>query len=286
MDYDFYKSAVVDDESKSAMIEMLADNIVLQKIVDFYELEIKKYRNNLKEKELANKRKLEFICHLSHDFKTPLNAIKGFIYLIIESCNSEKKILSYCENILKASDHLYELLESSLKMASVETDNIELEYSCFSANKIIAEILCVLDSKIKEKKLVVKNDLMEISICADKRRFRQILYNMIGNSIKFNKHGGSISIYTCLKNNMFYFEIKDTGCGIKNKDKSKIFEFFSCSPCVRLDVVESTGIGLSLCKKIITLHGGQIDFVSEPNIGSTFWFYLPITPIESQIFKQ
>ena len=254
-----------------------SENSKLLELIEFYKKELKEKNDQLLELEIANKRKLEFITHLSHDFKTPLNAINGFAHLMLEDDLDKKTRLEFCENILKASGHLFQLLNYSLKIAKNVTDSLSLTYQKFNPNEIILEVLCVLNEKLKEKEILVKTDMFDFTIEADKRRFKQLIYNLVGNAHKFNKNKGTIRIKTNLVKNSFYFEIEDTGCGISVENESKVFEPFAYFNPNKFNNIEQTGIGLSLCKKIINMHGGEISFKSKVNEGTIFWFYIPIS---------
>ncbi len=228
----------------------------------------------LQESEISNKRKLEFICYLSHEFKTPLNAISGFSTLLRENGLSEETRLRYCENIQKASEHLYQILEYAIDMSGAEIGNIKIYPEEFNTADVINEVLCVMEEKLEQKKIKLKCDLPYIKIRADKRRFRQIIYNLVGNAYKFNPKYGKIAIKTRCEKDNFFFEIKDSGCGIDPRNRSEVFNFFS-------DIKnnydrQGSGIGLSFCKKIINLHGGDIDFDSIPEKSTVFRFFLPI----------
>jgi len=245
-------------------------------LIEFYQKELKIKNDKLIELEIANKRKSEFICHLTHDFKTPLNAINGFATLLLEKNANLHPNNEYCQNILKATEHLFQLLNYTLETASTETKNVTLNYQTFNPSDVITEVLCVLNGKLKEKNINLDVQLTNFVIQADKRRFKQLIYNLVGNAYKFNKFEGKINIKTSLVKNSFYFEITDTGCGISAENESKVFEPFSYFNSEKFQNIEQTGIGLSLCKKIINMHGGEINFKSQINKGTTFWFYIPI----------
>jgi len=259
------------------IIQSLSDeNIRLVKLIEFYKNELKNRNSTLLQLELSNKRKLEFICHLAHDFKTPLSAISGFATLMLDKDLDIETRLEFSQNIIKATEHLFQLLNYSLENARAENDNLPLNLQYFNPSEVIAEVLCVLNEKLKEKKLEIEINLCDFSIKADKRQFKQLIYNLVGNAYKYNKFGGYIKITTKLVDDSFYFEIEDTGCGISFENRDKIFELFYCYKNQELEDSEQTGIGLALCKKIIDLHGGKMDFDSIPNVGSVFWFYLPL----------
>ncbi len=260
---------------KKSLKQLKLTNLKLKKQIEACEKELQNVNFKLLEMEIANKRKLEFISYLSHEFKTPLNAINGFTSLIMESELTEEKRIRFCGNILKASEHLYQVLENTIETARAEADKITLHFEEFNTNDVIQEVLAVLEEKIKEKNITLSKKLTDTKIYADKRRFRQLVYNLVGNACKFNYYGGKISVKTACEGRKFFFEIKDTGCGIDLKKQNEIFKFFSRIENENINDEDSSGIGLSLCKKIINLHGGEIDFESYPKKGSVFWFFLP-----------
>lgn len=256
--------------------KLKAENLELKNSIKSKENELTQNKREIVRLQAQNKRKLEYISQFSHEFKTPLNAIKGFTTLLLETDLLKEKQISYYQNILKASDHLFQIVNYNIDAARAETNKINLIYEEFCPSDIIREVICVLAEKIKEKNIKLDLNMQKALLNADKRRFRQLIYNLIGNAYKYNNFNGTISINTSCKDNNFYFEIKDTGCGIDISKQKEVFEFFSNINTYIYDSSESSGIGLSLCKKIIKLHGGEIDFTSKNNEGSVFWFYLPL----------
>lgn len=241
--------------------------------------EIKRKKREIFQLQTKNKRKAECISHFSHEFKVPLCAIKGFASLLLEDELSKEKQVSFCKNILKATEHLFQIINYNIDIVRAETNKINLIYEEFSPSDVINEVVSVLEEKIKEKNIKLYLNMQKTLLIADKRLFRQLIYNLVGNAYKYNKINGKIVINTFCKDGNFYFKIKDTGCGIDIEKQKKVFEFFSNINTYVYDCSESSGIGLSLCKKIINLHGGKIDFVSKNNKGCLFWFYLPLKKI-------
>lgn len=253
-------------------------NGILKKTLRKKENEIKSLLKDLNAAQESSMRKLEFITHLSHEFKTPLNAIIGFTSLMEEKELSREKQVKFCRNILSASNHLLHMTEYTIDMARAETDKIMLNFSEFVPLDVIKEVLAILEEQVAKKHVNVITYFDSVPIIADKRRFKQLIFNLVGNAIKFNKQGGTIKISTFVQENSFKFEISDTGKGIAPDEQDKIFEFFSNLHTHRLDN-DCTGVGLSLCKKIVKLHKGEINFSSEPDKGSRFWFSIPVAPV-------
>lgn len=260
---------------EKALKHFKSENHELKKQLLNTEKELQKLNLKLLEAEISNKRKLEFIGYLSHEFKTPLNAINGFTSLMLETELPRETRVRFCKNIIKAFKHLYQILESTIETARAESDKIILSFEEFDTSEVINEVLSVLEEKIKIKNIHITHNLTKTIICADKRRFRQLVYNLVGNACKFNRYNGNIEIKTSCEGKKFYFEIQDTGYGIEPEKQAEIFEFFSHIENKNTDNKEGSGIGLSLCKKIINLHGGEIDFESYPQKGTKFWFFIP-----------
>lgn len=228
------------------------------------------------ESEKQNKRKIEFLAGISHEFKTPLNSIIGFSE-ILNSKNSGRESLKYVNNISKSAKHLLTLIDDILDVSKSQYKVLELNYSYFKPKDEIEQILNTFEEMIKEKNLVVNYTFTDIKISADAKRFRQLIYNLISNAVKFNKQNGKINILTYLRDNKFCFEIMDTGDGISKRNYDKIFDFFSQVNRSQLKRQLGSGVGLALCKMITDAHKGGIGFKSKIKIGSSFWFSLPIS---------
>lgn len=228
------------------------------------------------ESEKQNKRKIEFLAGISHEFKTPLNSIIGFAE-IIKSKNNDKENFKHIDNILQSSKHLLTLIEDILAVSKSQYKTLELNYSIFSPKDEITQIILTLEEMIKGKNIKLNYTLTDIKISADLKRFRQLIYNLVSNAIKFNKQNGKINIFTYIKDNKFFFEITDTGDGISKRNYDKIFDFFSQVNRSQLKRQLGSGVGLAICKMITDAHKGEINFKSQIKKGSSFWFSLPIS---------
>jgi len=227
------------------------------------------------ESEKRNKRKLEFLAGISHEFKTPLNAIIGFSELLkLKSKDIDE--FNYVENISRSSKHLHSLIEDILDVSKYEANMLELNYTMFKTKDVIIQTVLTLEQMYKEKNIELSYTLIDVNLTADVKRFRQLIYNLVTNAIKFNKISGKINILTYVDGQDFFFEITDTGDGINKKNYDKIFGFFSQVNRSQLKRQLGSGIGLALCKIISEAHGGKINFRSEINKGCCFWFNLPL----------
>ncbi|MDD3149301.1 MAG: ATP-binding protein [Candidatus Gastranaerophilales bacterium] len=226
----------------------------------------------------ANRLKTEFLASMSHELRTPLNAIIGFSEMLLSGAygNISGKFGEYLNNILISGKHLLRLVNDVLDLSKIESGNMNLNMELFNAREIMLEIILILESIAKEKTIQIKTDkIQNILIKADAKQFRQILYNLINNAIKFTEKNGEINVRTTLIENRLKIEVEDNGIGIANKDKSKIFCQFAQLDSSYARKQGGAGLGLALSKKLVELHGGTIGFESQKDKGSNFWFILP-----------
>lgn len=258
------------------ILQIIAENIIMAlKNSELYE----------KVKQ-SNKNKLEFIASLSHEFKTPLNTIIGFSEILRTEDNlTKKQINKYSENILNCSSHLLKLIEDIQDASIAESGKITLYPEKFNPKTLTIDCISQMENGIKKKKIALSTNLVDTTINADIKRFRQVIYNLLSNAIKFSNTNGKIKMISYLEDNNFYFEITNTGRLIDPSEKDKMFKLFYQHQPSTKNSYEGAGIGLSLCKKIITLHQGNIDYKSSPKDGTTFWFSIPIK-IKKPDFKK
>lgn len=227
----------------------------------------------------ALKIKSEFIANMSHEFRTPLNAIIGFTDMIKKGKEWQlpTKVSQYLTNVSKSSRHLLNLINDLLDIAKVEADKIELFYENIDSRLLICDIVTRMQPLITVKDIEIDLKLKDICVEADSKRLIQIIVNLLSNAIKFTDCGGKIKITTKKKKDKFIFEIKDNGIGIAKEDYGKVFKHFSqiCSSTERKH--EGTGLGLVLTKKFIEMHNGSINFESKIGKGTKFIFELPMT---------
>ena len=208
------------------------------------------------------------IAKISHEFKTPLNSIIGFSELI-KYKTDDIKVLNYSKNILKSSEHMLSLVQDIIDISNTQNKPLELDYSIFSAKKAIEEVIKSFNIKN------INSLLIDITICADYTRFKQLIYNLLSNAVKFS-NSTKIDIITYTEENKFCFEITDYGELIKKEDYKKIFDLFVQVSENYRNKKKGSGIGLSLCKTIAESHGGTITVKSGIKTGTTFIFKLPI----------
>lgn len=228
------------------------------------------------EKKRNARERTEFLASVSHEFKTPLNAIIGFCDLLSENIENEEN-LKYLHNISNNSVYLMSLIKNILEYARSDSQPLTIKKERIRTKQLINEILQNFDEIRKEKNITFNYTLSDIIVNADLIRFKQLIYNLISNAIKFSKENSSVSIVTYVnRKKEFVFEIRDKGDGISKKDITKIFNFFTQVNRSELKRQQGSGVGLALCRKILQAHGGEIYVKSKLHQGSTFWFTLPL----------
>ena len=231
--------------------------------------------------EVANRTKSEFLANMSHELRTPLNSIIGFSDLLYEQAYGElnEKQLRSVGNVSKSGKHLLNLINDILDISKVEAGKLELDYKDFElASKLnmIRNLLSPIADR-KNIKIEIDMDNKLRSIRADEDRFIQIMYNLVDNAIKFSYTNSIVKIAARKTGDMVEITVKDTGIGIKAEDQNKLFKPFSQVDSFSSKKFQGTGLGLSLVKQIVHLHGGYVWFRSTPGEGSTFAFTIPIS---------
>jgi protein-histidine pros-kinase len=245
-------------------------NMVLASIIDITERKLQE----------ANKLKSDFLAKMSHELRTPLNAILGFSELLIDKKVGElnNKQMEYLEDIHHSGNHLLQLINDVLDLAKIEAGKTELFISEFSLRDSIDGVVNIVTPLAAKKEVVIKTNLSPLidMVELDKNRLRQILYNLISNAIKFNKKEGEVWISTRPADDHFVLSIRDTGIGIAKENFNKLFIPFVQieNPTTRHH--EGSGLGLSLTKNLVELHGGTVTFESIPGHGTTFEVTLPL----------
>ena len=230
--------------------------------------------------EAANRHKSEFLANMSHELRTPLNAIIGFSEVLQEKLFGElnEKQAEYTEDILTSGRHLLSLINEILDLSKVEAGRMELETAPFDLPLAIDNARTFVRERAAKHGIAVDVDVDERlgEYVGDERKIKQILLNLLSNAVKFTPEGGRIGINARQVDGSVEISVSDTGIGIAAEDQPKIFEEFRQVGSDYSHKVEGTGLGLTLAKKFVELHGGRIWVESEPGMGSTFTFVLPL----------
>jgi signal transduction histidine kinase len=233
-----------------------------------------------REIEAANRHKSEFLANMSHELRTPLNAIIGFSEVLQERLFGElnEKQAEYTDDILSSGRHLLSLINDILDLSKIEAGRMELEVTTFHLPDAIENALTLIRERASRHGIrlnqVIDDRLGDFT--GDERKIKQILLNLLSNAVKFTPEGGRIGINARQADGAAEISVSDTGIGIAPEDQPKIFEEFRQVGSDNAKKVEGTGLGLTLAKKFVELHGGRIWVESEIGKGSKFTFTLPI----------
>lgn len=219
----------------------------------------------------------DFVANVSHELKTPLTSIKGFIETLLEGALEDKdNNRHFLEIVREHANRLEALVNDLLDLSKLESRTQEFKQERVVLNELAGEILRGFQSQLAKKEIVEKNELDEtLVVNADRQKIERVFINLIDNAIKFNRQKGNIRIYGQSLDAVVKVYIEDTGQGISEKDLSRIFERFYRVDKARSRELGGTGLGLSIVKHIVELHGGSVGVESTEGAGSRFWFTLP-----------
>lgn len=245
-------------------------------------IETKEAYNNIKKqnKKIKNNEKLQnqFIANVSHDLRTPLNSIIGFSEALGNKIFGElnEKQQEYIEDIRVSGIRLLGMINEILDITKLESHTIKLNITNIKCEILITEVCNILKPLLEKKGLkVVTNIEPQLELNGDYIKLQQVLFNIIGNAIKFSPNNSVIEINANQTSDKISISIKDYGIGIDKKHHKKIFNKFYQVEDSLLKTEASTGLGLTIAKKFVELHSGKISIISEPDKGTEFTIYLP-----------
>lgn len=268
--------------------------------VGYWQYKMRRYKDILHEEELekaaiearmANEAKTRFLFNMSHDIRTPINAIIGFADLLEKHLDDKKRVLDYISKIKHSSSFLLSLINYVLEMARIESGKATLKTETGDLKNLVNTLNDVFEPSIEEKKLQYTCNLKVENpyVHCDKTKLREILLNVISNSIKYTPEGGSVTVditeegYDAEKKVSFYrFTIEDTGIGMSKKYLPHIFEEFSREHTSTESKVIGTGLGLPIVKSLVDLMGGTIEVSSEVAVGTKTIIILPFLVSEEE----
>jgi len=240
----------------------------------FLEIEQKSH-----ELQVASQHKSQFLANMSHELRTPLNAILGYTELIVDQIYGEvpEKILAVLDRIEKSGRHLLGLINDVLDLSKIEAGQLVLSLADYSFSDVVQAVASAVGSLAAEKRLPLGVDVApDLPIGrGDERRITQVLLNLVGNAIKFTE-AGEVAVRVTASDSAFLTAVSDTGPGIREEDREKIFEEFQQSDSSPTKTKGGTGLGLAIAKRIVEMHGGRIWVESTVGKGSTFYFSIPV----------
>ena len=244
-------------------------------------------RSLYQELETVSRHKSDFLATMSHELRTPLNAIIGFSEVLHEQMFGElnERQVAFVEDVLKASEHLLSLINDVLDLAKIEAGGMELELSEVSISDVLRSAVSMHSERASRAgvELSLTTEPEAITVHADGRRVRQIVFNLLSNAVKFTPAGGRVDISTRLDEDHVEIAVADTGSGIAPEEQETIFEEFKQATDGKR--AAGTGLGLPLSRRLVELHGGRLWVESEPGQGSTFRFTLPVGPTEPALAR-
>ena len=240
--------------------------------------------------EAANRAKSTFLSNISHDIRTPMNAISGFTTLAIRSMDQKENVRDYLAKIQVSGDHLMSLINDVLDMSRIESGRIHLEESEVKLPEVLSELETITSGHVQAKQLKLSVDAGEIAnetVCCDKTRLNQILLNLLSNAIKFTPVGGRILVRlrqlpgtqenkTVYGISVYEFRVKDNGIGMSPEFIKKIFDPFERERTSTVSRVPGTGLGMSISKNLVEMMGGTIEVQSEQGKGTEFMIRIPM----------
>jgi len=259
-----------------ALLKTFADQavIAIENVRLFKELE-----GANRELSAASQHKSEFLANMSHELRTPLNAIIGFSEVLTDRMFGElnEKQEEYLKDIYASGTHLLSLINDILDLSKIEAGRMELELTEFDLPTAIENALMLVRERAGRRSIALHTNIDNrlALIQADERKVRQVVLNLLSNAIKFTPEGGRIEVGAVPKDGFVEVSVTDTGIGIAPEDQEAVFEEFRQVGTAEKKA-EGTGLGLTLCRKFIELHGGRIWVKSEVDVGSTFTFMIPV----------
>ncbi len=287
---DFYKNE--DLEKLNAAASILSYVLKDLELSNVFKMQLKALKDGLLEKHEAyktikeqnqkileaDKVKNEFLANISHELRTPLNSILGFSDILgaqlYGSLNSKQE--EYVNDIKISATHLLGMINEVLDMSKIEANAMKIVKSTFPIARAVEEVSNIVAPLAEKKKITInKQYSADFEVYADYQKIQQILYNLVSNAIKFTPENGQVDILAILNNDCFKLVVHDTGIGIDEKYHGKIFAKFVQLDSAYTKKESSTGLGLTITKELVELHGGKISLISEVNNGSTFIVEIP-----------
>ena len=235
--------------------------------------------------ETANRAKSTFLSNMSHDIRTPMNAIIGFTTLALSNIDDTDRVKDYLAKTLASSNHLLSLINDVLDMSRIESGKIHLEEVEVNLSDVLHDLKTIVSGQIYAKQLELYMDVMDVTdedVYCDKTRLNQILLNLLSNAIKFTPAGGTVSVrvrqlagkvHGC---GQYEFRIKDNGIGMSQEFAQKIFEPFERERTSTVSRIQGTGLGMAITKNIVDMMGGTIEVQTAQGKGTEFTVCVPM----------
>jgi signal transduction histidine kinase/CheY-like chemotaxis protein len=245
------------------------------------ELEVvnQKLQDSNRELQRLNSLKSEFLANMSHELRTPLNAIIGFSELLLDptfgALNEDQK--GYTSDILSSGRHLLELINDILDLSKIEAGKMRLAKEVFEIGPAVEEAMSLLrvEAGRKSLRLASRVEDARLLVEADRSKVKQVMYNLLSNAVKFTPPGGQVTLTAAAAGDDLKIEVIDSGIGIRQEDQERIFEAFTQVDGSLARQYQGTGLGLTLVRRFVEMHGGRVEIWSRPDEGSRFTILIP-----------
>ena len=233
----------------------------------------------------ASRAKSDFLTNMSHDIRTPMNAIIGFTTLAVTNIDDTERVKDYLTKTLASSRHLLSLINDILDMSRIESGRLHLEESEVSLSEVLHDIKTIVGGQVHAKQLELYMDALDVAdedVCCDRTRLEQILLNLLSNAVKFTPAGGTVSVrvrqnpgtqHGCAQ---YEFRVRDTGIGMSAAFAKRIFEPFERERTSTVSRIQGTGLGMAITRNIVDMMGGTIEVQTEQGRGTEFIIRLPL----------
>lgn len=235
--------------------------------------------------ETANRAKSTFLSNMSHDIRTPMNAIIGFTTLAAGNIGNQEKVQNYLGKILASSNHLLSLINDILDMSRIESGKIHLEETEVNLADVLHDVKTIISGQIQAKQLELYMDVMDVvdeDVYCDKTRLNQVLLNLLSNAIKFTPSGGTVSVRLSQlaspekDSGLYEIRVKDNGIGMSEEFLNRIFDSFERERTSTVSKIQGTGLGMAITKNIVDMMGGTIQIHTKQGKGTEFIVRLPL----------
>lgn len=268
-----------DDGSPISFVGMFMDIDDEKRMAEQLERQKIDLQDALAAAQHANRAKTTFLNNMSHDIRTPMNAIIGFTSLAVTHLENREQVQDYLAKITTSSNHLLSLINDVLDMSRIESGKVKIEEKETSLPEVMHDLKTIVQADISAKQLeffIDTADVVNEHVLCDKLRLNQVLLNLLSNAMKFTKPGGIVSVRILQKGTVhegfaFYeFQVKDTGIGMSKEFQAHVFEPFERERTSTVSGIQGTGLGMAITKNIVDMMGGTITVDSEEGKGSTF----------------